>query len=325
VAALTVASVVAGAGAAVASSRALPGDVLYGLKRQIENVQLALAGSDLERGRELLEQAESRLSEAERLAAADGADDETRAALATALDEMGAATEAGAAALTDAYRETGDEEPMLLLDRFVADQRQRLEELYDVLDPSLRARVVALAEELARFGASARAVLSSTAADAAGRATGDGWAVSRLLDHAKAEAAQAALGMDLAGGDPVGDATATAATAASGAGGVRGGSGGGTGDGNVLDDVVDGVTGGGTTGGGGLGGGATTVPSLPATPLPSVSAPPLPSVTAPPLPGVTAPPLPTVTSLPGTSSAPLPTGSAPLPSVSACVPPLTSC
>jgi hypothetical protein len=325
VAAVAVASVVAGVGAAAASSRALPGDALYGLKRQIEDVQLALAGSDLERGRELLEQAEARLGEAERLAAAeDAATAGTRQELDTALAEMSAATEAGAAALTDSYRETGDREPMLLLDRFVTEQEQRLRELYDLLDPALRARVAALVDELARLGATARAVLPSAAsgavAEAAG-AAGDGWAVSRLLDRAAVVAAQQRSGLDLTGVDPL-DGVAVGG-AGGGEGGTAGGAGGG-GDGNLIDDTVDAVTGGGTTGGspgGGLGGGTPTLPDV-TTPLPDVSTPPLPDVSTPPLPNVSTPPL------PSTGSPPLPSVSAPpLPSAGACVPvpPLTSC
>ena len=83
VAAVAVASVVAGVGAAMASTRALPGDSLYGLKRQIENVQLDLARGDLGHGRELLQQADARLSEAEALTAGEhGSDPESVARVA---------------------------------------------------------------------------------------------------------------------------------------------------------------------------------------------------------------------------------------------------
>ncbi len=71
VAALTAVVIVGGAGAAAASSRAVPGDSLYGLKRGLEAAQLSLAGSEMARGRELLEQADARLGEAEKLAASD--------------------------------------------------------------------------------------------------------------------------------------------------------------------------------------------------------------------------------------------------------------
>ncbi|GAA4009544.1 DUF5667 domain-containing protein [Streptomyces marokkonensis] len=62
-------SVAAGAfgGVAAASSDALPGDSLYGLKRGIEDFRLGLADGDDERGRAHLDLASTRLSEARRL------------------------------------------------------------------------------------------------------------------------------------------------------------------------------------------------------------------------------------------------------------------
>ncbi|MEU6889153.1 DUF5667 domain-containing protein [Streptomyces viridosporus] len=54
-------------GAAAASSDALPGESLYGLKRGIEDVRLGLADDNTERGRIHLDHASTRLSEARRL------------------------------------------------------------------------------------------------------------------------------------------------------------------------------------------------------------------------------------------------------------------
>lgn len=54
-------------GVAAASSDALPGDSLYGLKRGIEDVKLTLADDSDDRGRLYLDQASTRLGEARRL------------------------------------------------------------------------------------------------------------------------------------------------------------------------------------------------------------------------------------------------------------------
>ncbi|CAL9459883.1 hypothetical protein SUDANB6_02614 [Streptomyces sp. enrichment culture] len=54
-------------GVAAASSDALPGDTLYGLKRGIEDFKRGLADGDTERGRAYLDQASTRLNEARRL------------------------------------------------------------------------------------------------------------------------------------------------------------------------------------------------------------------------------------------------------------------
>jgi hypothetical protein len=306
VATVAVASVVAGVGAAAASSRALPGDTLYGLKRQIEAGQLALARGDLGHGRELLEQADARLTEAERLTAGeDGNDPATRALVGQALREMGDDVTAGAADLTEAYEETGDEQAMILLDRFVVDQRERLQDLLDLLDPSLRPLARALADQLAQLDAQATAVTGGTALSAhALTADGDGWAVSRRLDATKAAAADDAAPVGGVLG-AVGDTTGGTV----GGGTATGGSTGSKPSGGLVGGVVGGLTGGSTSSSSGL-------PRLLPSALPTVSVAPLPTGS------------PLVTDPVGavTSAVPLPSSSV-LPSVSLCVPvpPLTAC
>ena len=56
-------------GVAAASTSAVPGDALYGMKRGLEDWQLNLAGSNAERGKLLLDQASRRMSEAQQLTA----------------------------------------------------------------------------------------------------------------------------------------------------------------------------------------------------------------------------------------------------------------
>jgi hypothetical protein len=152
VAATTAATLVLGAGAAFASSRALPGDPLYGLKREIEDVRLHLAGSDEARGRLLLDQATERLDEVEALAAApDAHDPTTLGRTADTLAAMEQDSRVGAADLIAAYRENGHAGALTTLGTFAREQRQRLVLLVPTLDPSLRATARAIAAALAGY------------------------------------------------------------------------------------------------------------------------------------------------------------------------------
>ena len=245
VATVAVAAVVSGAGAAAASHRALPGDSLYGLKRQIESVELALAHGDLNRGRELLEQAEARLGEAERLAASSEISEPgTRADLVATLDDMREATEEGSLALTDAYRESGDAEPLRILRDFADEQQERLRDLMALLDPGLRDTVRPLLADLVSLEREATILLGGSAAgaDAAGlgAASGDGWAVSMLLDRTSSTTGDA--GSTLA--DGTGSAGALTAPGSDAGDGSVGG---------LLDGVTGAVGGGSGAGGGSAG------------------------------------------------------------------------
>lgn len=194
VAALTAVAIVGGAGAAAASTRAVPGDSLYGLKRGLETAQLSLAGSDMARGRELLEQADARLAEAEKLAASEHAADAiSRDRIGQALADMDTAVRDGSTLLTDVYRQSGDPAALELLDRFVVDQQQRLGALLDrlaAIDPALRDEadatvdlLAALHAQVAAVTGSALGVNSSAGAARDPRASGDGWEVSRAADN----------------------------------------------------------------------------------------------------------------------------------------------
>jgi hypothetical protein len=201
---IAVAAVVAGAGAAAASTRALPGDSLYGLKRQIEQVQLSLARGDMARGTELLDQADARLSEAEALAAAQRGPD-TDKLVGRALTDLDVAFSRATDELTAAYRDSGDDEPLVELDRFVAEHQERLNDLMQLLDPSLRAQVRDLAQRLAAVGAEVAALLARPGqVSAAALATPeDGRAVGREINAVR-RATGVKVGGATAGGDPAG-------------------------------------------------------------------------------------------------------------------------
>jgi hypothetical protein len=305
VATVAVTSVLVGVGAAAASTRALPGDTLYGVKRHVENVQLALAQGDVGHGRELLEQADARLGEAEALAAGeDSTTPLTRDRLAGALADLDEAVAAGADDLTRAYRETGDEEPMQLLASFVAEQQDRLDDLLQLLDPELRAQVRTLQAMLAELDEQTSSVLGLAFEGTSTTGTGAG----STLDRAA---------RDGAGGAQDGGTTAGGTSPGGAAEGAAG----------TVGDVVDSLTGGTSSGGSGstdrtagdglLGGNATSSSSAPLPSDPVAAA-----TSAVPLPLPTSTPLVSDPVGAVTSAVPLPA-----PSISACVPvpPLIAC
>jgi Domain of unknown function (DUF5667) len=155
-----VASVVAVSGVSFAAGRSLPGDPLYGLKRGTEALQLRTASGDLERGRDHLRFAATRLREARALA--EGRHDVSLPSwaggllatptvatprterLVRALDDMDRATEAGRRLLLDAWvAAPGDQRPMVALARFGAAQQRGLTALLPLLPPGVQDRALA--------------------------------------------------------------------------------------------------------------------------------------------------------------------------------------
>ncbi|MFF8638749.1 DUF5667 domain-containing protein [Streptomyces pilosus] len=109
-------------GVAVASSDALPGDSLYGLKRGIEDVKLGLADGSDERGRVYLDHASTRLGEARRLMERDRGgplDHESLGEIRRALSGMRHDASEGHRLLREAYRRDPDSlGPMQALSSF---------------------------------------------------------------------------------------------------------------------------------------------------------------------------------------------------------------
>ncbi|MEU8523712.1 DUF5667 domain-containing protein [Streptomyces sp. NPDC048577] len=113
-------------GVAAASSDALPGDSLYGLKRGMEDIKLGMADDDADRGGIYLDQASTRLSEARRLmerGRAGDLDHESLAEIRRALGGMKHDATEGHRLLRLAYQKDGTIAPMARLNSFAQSHR----------------------------------------------------------------------------------------------------------------------------------------------------------------------------------------------------------
>ena len=128
-------------GVSVASSDALPGDSLYGLKRGIEDVTLGLADGSDERGRVYLDHASTRLSEARRLmerGRSGPLDHESLGEIRRALSGMRHDASEGHRLLSEAYeRDPNSLGPIQALSAFSSSHREAWGELRERLPVQL--------------------------------------------------------------------------------------------------------------------------------------------------------------------------------------------
>ncbi|MEU1318227.1 DUF5667 domain-containing protein [Streptomyces tibetensis] len=128
-------------GVSAASSDALPGDSLYGLKRGIEDVKLGLADGADERGRVYLDHASTRLSEARRLmerGRSGPLDHESLGEIRRALSGMRHDASEGHRLLSEAYEHDPDSlGPIQALSAFSRSHREAWGELRDRLPVQL--------------------------------------------------------------------------------------------------------------------------------------------------------------------------------------------
>jgi len=150
-------------GVSAASGDALPGEALYGVKRQTERAQLALAGSDVNRGQLHLEFARTRLAEAVAIA------DNPRL-LPDVLDDMDEDSTAGVFLLTTAAVDRGEPSLLDAVDAFTSQQLPEVADLADTLEGEFRQRALTSLDLLNRIqdrSAELRRLLPCTSSDSA--------------------------------------------------------------------------------------------------------------------------------------------------------------
>src|SRR5690349_9254929 len=131
---------------AVAAQTALPGESLYGVKRGIESAQVRLATDDADRGRTLLAQAGTRLTELEELAADDRGGEQV---VPETLDSFTRQSSDGVRSLLGSYEATGRQSDAQAARDFTATSMDRLERLQGELPESTRDDLLAAGRTLA--------------------------------------------------------------------------------------------------------------------------------------------------------------------------------
>ncbi|MEU4797976.1 DUF5667 domain-containing protein [Streptomyces sp. NPDC023327] len=127
-------------GVAAASSDALPGDSLYGLKRGMEDLKLGMADGDTDRGELYLDQASTRLNEARRLmerGRSGTLDHESLGEIRRALSGMRHDASEGHRLLLEAYERDGSLGPLQALSAFSRSHRESWSDLQNRLPVQL--------------------------------------------------------------------------------------------------------------------------------------------------------------------------------------------
>jgi hypothetical protein len=130
---------------AVAAQTSLPGESLYGVKRGMEAAQVRLADGDAARGRTLLAQAETRLTELEELAAGTGG---TEQLIPDTLDSFTEQSGEGVRSLLTSYGSGGSDADVQVARAFTSTSMDRLDALQGTLPDSASDELLAAGRTL---------------------------------------------------------------------------------------------------------------------------------------------------------------------------------
>ena len=148
---------------AVAAEHALPGEALYPIKRGIEHAEAGLSTSSASKGRDLLSQADDRLSEARGLLGQDRVGTDVTVPR-TIADFTGQARE-GSALMMKAFRVDQDPATIVAVRAFAARGVTDLQELAKSAPPEAQDELAAAATALSEIDAEARGLCDTCARD----------------------------------------------------------------------------------------------------------------------------------------------------------------
>ncbi|WP_409483828.1 hypothetical protein [Arsenicicoccus dermatophilus] len=150
--------IVATTGLGVAAERALPGDLLYGVRGVVDGLSVQLAGSDGEQGRTLLAQARRHIGDTETLS---GRPDPEVDAVRAALRGAAASVESGDAKLFLAFDATRDPSHLVAVRDFTSWSEPALKQLRRVLPAAVSDELASLESTVASGASQLRAKLAA--------------------------------------------------------------------------------------------------------------------------------------------------------------------
>ena len=118
-------------GVVASSASAVPGDMLYPVKRSVESVELTLHRDEASRGSFQLRQASERLAEARELSGKDGSEN----LIAETLESFATQAESGSSALFDDFTDSGEQKSIRTVNDFAIEATANLSALSSQLPP----------------------------------------------------------------------------------------------------------------------------------------------------------------------------------------------